>query len=311
MKPAFTFPGQGSQYVGMGKDLFEAYQSARLVFEEASDVLKYDIGKLCFEGPESELLITSNTQPAILTASVACLRVLQEQGIEPSAVAGHSLGEYTALVAAEAVSFADAVKTVWHRGQFMQECTSAGGGMAAILGLDRESVTLACSEASDVGLVMVANFNCPGQIVISGEEAALQKAMKLAVEYGAKRAIPLQVSGPFHSTLMKEAGARLAEVLNSIQIQTPVYPVVANVTGQVIASAGDIKELLVKQVSSSVLWEDSVQRMQEMGINTFIEIGPGKVLTGLGRKIYKEANYFNIENAPSLEIILDKLKEVL
>lgn len=311
MNIAFTFPGQGSQYVGMGKELYDEFLIVRNVFEEASDVLKYDVRKMCFEGPESELTITSNTQPAILTVSVACLRVLQEQGIKPAAVAGHSLGEYSALVAAKALSFADAVMIVRKRGQFMQECAPDKGGMAAVLGLERELVVKACEEAADEGIVMVANYNCPGQIVISGEAAALQKAMRLSSEYGARRVVPLQVSGPFHSLLMTKAGEMLSEALENLKINQPVYPVVANVTGQVIESASEIKELLVEQVSSSVLWEDSVKKMHSMGINTFVELGPGKVLCGLGKKIAKEAVFLNVENNASLENSLDNLKEVL
>lgn len=311
MKLAFTFPGQGSQYVGMGKEMHDNFQAARLVFEEAGDVLGYDLKKMCFEGPEDDLKLTFNTQPALLTVSTACTRVLAENGVSPTAVAGHSLGEYSALVAAEAINFADAVAIVRKRGRFMQECAPEGGGMAAILGLEKDMVVKACLEAAAEGVVEVANFNCPGQVVIAGEEKALARAMALCSEFGAKRAIPLAVSGPFHSSLMSEAGRQLAEELDEIEINNPIYPVISNVTANVVESASEIKNLLVRQVSSSVLWDQGVLNLVSMGIHTFVEVGPGKVLTGLTKKINKESNLFNVENVTSLEITLDKLKEVL
>ncbi|MHB9096044.1 MAG: ACP S-malonyltransferase [Eubacteriales bacterium] len=311
MKQALLFPGQGSQYVGMGKELNGNFTAAQRVFEEGNDILCFDIRKLCFEGPEDELKITSNTQPAILTVSVACWHVLRESGVTPSAVAGHSLGEYSALVAAKAFSFPDALRLVQKRGRLMQESSVRSGGMAAILGLDRELVQKACQEAGVHGVVEVANYNCPGQIVIAGEAKALQKAMDLAREYGAKKAIPLQVSGPFHSSLMAEAGQKLALELDPININDPACPLVSNVTAEIVQTADPIKNLLVKQVSSSVRWDDSVNRLAAMGINTFVETGPGKVLAGLGRKIIRDARFFNVEDKASLENTLDNLKEVL
>lgn len=312
MKLALTFPGQGSQYVGMGKDLYDNFTAAKKVFEEANDVLGFDIKALCFEGPDEELKVTSNTQPAILTVSMAGWMALMEHGFMPTVVAGHSLGEYSALVAAEALSFSDALVLVRKRGTFMQE--SAGeGGMAAILGLERDLISKACHETSALGagVVEVANFNCPGQIVIAGEGGALVKAMDLCKQFGAKRVIELQVSGPFHSSLMLDAGRKLAGVLEGTDLRDPVCPLISNVTADAVHSAADIRNLLVQQVSNSVRWEESIRNIYSMGIETCIEIGPGKVLTGLGKKIVKEIKYLNVEDKSTLEITLDNLKEVL
>lgn len=312
MKLAAIFPGQGSQYIGMGKDLYTNYRLAREVFQEADEVLGFPLSKLIFEGPEEELNKTVNTQPAILTTSIACWRVLaQEEGFIPAAAAGHSLGEFSALVAVGALSFADAVALVRKRGQLMQEAAPLGtAGMAVILGLENEKVVEVCREASSVGIVEPANFNCPGQVVISGLNPALEKAMELAKAAGAKRALPLAVSGPFHSSLMKPAGEGLALELAKITIKDPRVPVMANVTAEYIREKAVIQESLVKQVSSSVRWEESVRAMAASGITSFVEIGPGKVLSGLVKKITKEVLILNVEDKASLEKTLANLKEV-
>lgn len=308
MKLAMIFPGQGSQYVGMGKDLYENFEYVRELFDQSNDILGFDLKKLCFEGPEEDLKLTSHTQPAILTVSTACWMVLKERGIVPAAVAGHSLGEYSALVAAGAVSFADALRLVHKRGTFMQE-SAPPGSMAAILGLAPELVRQACAEAS--GTVEVANYNCPGQIVIAGETSALEKAMELCRGLGAKRTLPLAVSGPFHSSLMAGAGEKLAAELGNINFSQLSCPLIANVTADTVGSAQEVKELLVRQISSSVRWEESVQRLASLGITVYIEVGPGKVLCGLGKKIIKDAKYLNIEDKAGLENILANLKEVI
>lgn len=252
MKTAFVFPGQGAQKVGMVKDLYDSYQVVRELFEEADDSLGFSLTKLCFEGPDEELMKTYNTQPAILTASTACARVLAQEGFTPDIAAGHSLGEYSALVAAGALSFADAVKTVRQRGQFMQDAVPLGeGGMAAILGLDEDKIKEICTAISaQGGTVQAVNFNCPGQIVIAGSTKAVEEAANAMKEAGAKRAVILHVSAPFHSTLMEPAAKRLAEVLDTITINDAKIPVVANVSGQIETKAADIKASLVKQAAS-------------------------------------------------------------
>lgn len=255
MKKAFVFPGQGAQKVGMVKDLYDAYPVVKQLFEEADDALGFSLTKLCFEGPDEELMKTYNTQPAILTASTACCRVLAQEGLTPDIAAGHSLGEYSALVAAGALTFADAVRTVRLRGQFMQEAVPLGeGGMAAILGLAEDKIKDICAQISaQGGTVQAVNFNCPGQIVIAGSTKAVEEAAAAMKEAGAKRAILLHVSAPFHSTLMEPAAKRLAEVLDDITISDAKIPVVANVNGQIETSAADIKANLVKQAASPVL----------------------------------------------------------
>ncbi|MFZ5640159.1 MAG: ACP S-malonyltransferase [Bacillota bacterium] len=312
MRIAFVFPGQGSQYVGMGKELFDRYTEARETYLEANEALGFDLAAVCFTGPEDMLKKTAVTQPAILTTSIAILRVLQAvSGLQPSVSAGHSLGEYAALVAAGALSFNDAVKVVRNRGEFMEEAAPAGsGGMAAILGLEREKVEEVCREAAS-GIVEVANYNCPGQIVIAGEAGALEQAMAMAREKGAKRVVPLAVSGPFHSSLMAPAGEKLAGVLAEINIGDPRIPVIANISGDFVRTAEEIRHSLIKQVSGSVRWEDSVLKMSANGVTHFVEVGPGRVLSGLIKKIVPAEQLYNVEDINSLEKTVDNLKGVI
>jgi [acyl-carrier-protein] S-malonyltransferase len=302
VKIAFVFPGQGSQYVGMGKDLVAKFSYTKKIFDEANAALGFDLQKLCFEGPENELKKTEITQPAILTVSAICLEAMRSFGnIKAEAVAGHSLGEYTALYCAGSLSFKDAVKLVNLRGKFMQTAVPLGEGtMAAILGLDHNIVKDICIKASSKGTVEAANINSPGQIVISGKVAGVAEASKLAKEAGAKRVIELQVSAPFHSSLMKPAADNLAVELNKISIGDANVPVVSNVTADYVTDAASIKELLIRQMTSPVLWEDSIMKMSNDGFDTFIEVGPGKVLTGLIKKISPKAKLYNIGDAVSL-----------
>lgn len=303
-KIAFVFPGQGSQTVGMCKAFYDQYSCAKQVFEEADEALGFSISKMCFEGPEDQLRLTFNTQPAILTASIACAAVLKEHGLKADIAAGHSLGEYSALVSCGAMAFADAVRTVRKRGQFMQEAVPVGeGSMAAVLGLESEKIVEICRavEAECGQAVQAVNFNCPGQVVIAGAVAAVNKAVEALKAAGAKRAVLLPVSAPFHSTLMQPASERLAEVLAPIQIKDITVPVVANVTANEVVSGAAIKELLVKQAAMPVLWETSVRNMVAGGVDTFIEVGPGKVLTGFTKKIAKGLPALNVEDPASLE----------
>lgn len=307
-KIAFIFSGQGAQYVGMGKDIVENYPSSKKIFEKASEALGFDVEEMIFNGDDETLKITENTQPAILTTSIACLQPLLENGIKADVVAGLSLGEYTAHVASGTFSFEDAVRIVKKRGKFMQEAVPIGiGTMAAIIGLEREDVIDCCRKASEIGIVEPANFNCPGQIVISGHTAAVEKAVELAKEKGAKRSVVLAVSAPFHSSLMKPAGEKLRTELEKINLNRMQIPVISNVTGEYIRSEEDIKDLLIRQVSSPVLWEDSVNRMIKDGVNIFVEIGPGKVLSGFVKKINKEVMTLNVENMESLNKTLEIL----
>ena len=307
MKTAFVFPGQGAQKVGMVKDLYENYAVVKELFEEADDALGFSLTKLIFEGPDEDLMQTSNTQPAILTASTACCRVLAQEGVTPDIVAGHSLGEYSALVAAGSLSFADAVRTVRLRGQFMQEAVPLGeGGMAAILGLDDEKIKAICADISaQGGVVQAVNFNCPGQTVIAGAAKAVEAAVEALKAAGAKRAVLLHVSAPFHSSLMEPAAKRLAEVLDSITIHDAAIPVVANVNAKMETAAGEIKEALVKQAASPVLWIDCTHTMQAFGAETFVEVGPGKTICGFNRKIDRKIHSENVEDIPSLQKTLE------
>lgn len=301
MKLAFIFPGQGSQAIGMGKSLYDEFPAAKEVYDLASDALGYDIAKLSFEGPREELDKTFRTQPALLTASVATHRCLGLKGIVPSVVAGHSLGEYSALVAAGVLEFTDAVKLTEKRGTFMQDAVPAGKGlMAAILGLDRDKVDSVCLSVTS-GYVAPANYNCPGQIVIAGEKQAVEEAIKLAKEAGAKRAVPLAVSVPSHSTLMVEASGRLAEELKNVPFHEPAIPIVNNSDAMFLNTTDSIKACLVKQLDSPLLWEDSMRVIIESGVSTFIEAGPGKVLSGLLKRIDSSVTCFNVEDVDSLE----------
>ncbi|MEW6523450.1 MAG: ACP S-malonyltransferase [Bacillota bacterium] len=307
----FVFPGQGAQYVGMGEDLYRTRPVARRVFEEASDTLGYDMARLCFEGPAGELRRTERTQPALLTASVAALRVLEECGISPRVVAGLSLGEYSALVAAEALGFRDAVALVEKRGRYMQEAVPEGvGAMAAVLGLEAAEVEEICRRASARGVVEPANYNCPGQLVISGEVEAVRWCVDLAREAGAKRAVMLEVSAPFHCRLMRPAGVRLGVELEQLVLHEPRLPVVANVSAGLVRTPEQIRKALVAQVSSPVQWEQSVRCMVDEGCSRIVEVGPGKVLSGFVRRIAPEVETLQVEDNSSLNKLLDLVQEV-
>ncbi len=301
-KIAFVFPGQGAQKVGMAKDVYDANPAAAQYFDKADEVLGFNISKLAFEGPEDELKQTANTQPALLTASITLLEALKAHDIQPDYVAGHSLGEYSALVAAGVLSFEDAVAIVRARGQFMEQAVPAGqGAMAAVLGAERTALSELCAAVTADGhAVELANVNCPGQIVISGTREGVEAAGARVKEIGGKRAIPLEVSGPFHSSMMKPAAQLLEERLQGITFEDASVPVVANVTAQAVTSGDEVRKLLVEQVYSPVLWEDSVRYLIEQGVDTFIEIGPGNVLTGLIKKTDKDVRLFNISSLDSL-----------
>ena len=305
---AFIFPGQGSQRVGMGKAFAAAYPEARAAMAEADAALGEDLSGLCFNGPDERLVLTENTQPAILAVSIALCRVLTARGVTPSFVAGHSLGEYSAHVAAGTFSFADALRIVRRRGRYMQEAVPVGqGAMAAILGLDAAKVAQACEEASQGDVVSPANLNAPGQVVIAGAREAVARASERARALGAKRAIPLPVSAPFHCALMKPAEDRLAPELRALAVSDPRMPVVANVDAQLRTDGRAAIEALVRQVSSPVRWEDVMLRLASEGVRKYVEVGPGAVLTGLGRKIVKDATFVSIEEPAGLDAAIAAL----
>jgi [acyl-carrier-protein] S-malonyltransferase len=297
-----VFPGQGSQSVGMGKALCEAHPHLKQVYDEASTVLGYDVAALCFEGPAETLNLTEHTQPALLVSSIAALRALQPTGIKPVAVAGHSLGEYSALVAAGGLSYRDAVGIVQKRGRYMSEAVPAGTGLvAALLGLAADAVKEVCREAASAGVVQAANFNSPGQVVIAGEKAAVERAIEIAKTKGCKKAVPLPVSVPVHTPLMQKAADRLAKDLAAISWSDLLMPLINNAEAKQIVNAADIQPSLVRQLPSSVLWEDSVKAMAAMGVKTFVEVGPGAVLTGLIRRILPDAVTMNVNDPKSLD----------
>ena len=299
---AFLFPGQGSQYAGMGKDLAEKFPAARQVFEEADNALGFELSELCFNGPAEQLQLTENTQPAILTVSVAALRAMESEGFpKPDFVAGHSLGEYSALVAAGALSLADAVRTVRARGRYMQEAVPVGvGAMAAILGADLNVIVAACKEAAEGQVCSPANINSPGQVVIAGDVVAVDRAIELLKARGAKRAVKLKVSAPFHCALMMPAQERLSEDLERISFADPAMPVVTNVDATSVIQGDDARDALIRQVSQPVKWLSSVEFLIGQGVQSFIETGPGKVLSGLMRQIDRSVSCVNIEDEASL-----------
>lgn len=304
-----VFPGQGSQSVGMGQALCEARPELRQVYDEASSILGYDVAALCFDGPADKLNLTEFTQPALLVCSIAALRALQPAGIKPLAVAGHSLGEYSALVAAGGMSYRDAVGIVQKRGRYMAEAVAPGtGSVAALLGLAADVVKDVCREAASAGVVQAANFNSPGQVVIAGEKAAVERAIAIAKTKGCKKAVPLPVSVPVHTPLMQKAADRLAQDLAAVGWSDLQTPLINNAEAKPIVKADAIRTSLVRQLPSSVLWEDSVKAMAAMGVKIFVEVGPGTVLTGLIRRIAPDAVTMNVNDPKSLESTLQSLR---
>jgi [acyl-carrier-protein] S-malonyltransferase len=310
-KIAFLFPGQGSQIVGMGKNLAEQHPEIQEFFTKADETLESPLSKIIFEGPQEELTLTVNAQPALLTTSIAILEFFRKSEVKPDFVAGHSLGEYTALVATGSLTFEEGVYAVRKRGEFMESAVPNGEGtMSAVLGLDRVILSQVTNEITESGFpVQLANLNCPGQIVISGSRKGVELAGEKAKQAGAKRVIPLEVSGPFHSSLLKPAAAQLKVVLDEIEMKNAQIPVIANVTAEPMSDAMVIKEKLIEQLYSPVLWEDSVQKMIDLGVDTFIEIGPGKVLSGLVKKVNRAVKTFSVSDEESANAVMEALKE--
>ena len=309
MKTAFIFPGQGAQTIGMGKDFYDNFDAAKKLFDEADDALGYSIRKMCFDGSEDDLKLTANTQPAILVVSVIVNEILKSEGVTADIAGGHSLGEYSALVAAGTLKFSDAVVLVHKRGQFMQEAVPVGeGSMAAIIGLDDATIVEICAEVSVLGEVQAVNFNCPGQTVIAGRAAGVEAAVDKLKAAGAKKAVILPVSAPFHSTLMAPAAEKLAAELDKVELHDAAFPVAANFTGTLETSAADIKENLVAQADHPVKWIACVNAMKNFGAETFIECGVGKTLCGFNRRIDKTIRSLNVEDMNSLQKTLDALR---
>jgi len=315
VKIALVFPGQGSQKVGMGKDLIKNYEEAKIFLEKANITLKeegVDICKLCFEGPEEELKNTVNAQPSILTISVILFKLLQKFNIRPVVVAGHSLGEYSALVASSSIKFEDAVKLVRKRGEYMQSATPIGiGSMVAIIGLEKDEISKLCKEINNLGIIEIANYNSPTQIVVSGEIKPIEKLSILAKDKGARKIVPLKVSAPCHSSLMKLAKVNFAKYLERVDIQNPQISVICNVNADYVRNKEEVRSALIEQMTYPVRWVETIKKMDSEGVSHFIEVGPGKVLRGLINQILPKANIFNVFDSNSLKQVVENFKEVL
>ena len=313
MKIAFIFSGQGSQYIVMGKELYDNVLVCRNTLDKAKYLLDFDIKELIFNGKKEELDITENTQPAILVISIMAMRALEEKGVKPDVVAGLSLGEYSALIAAKSLTFEDAIPLIRKRGKFMQNAVPIGkGSMIAVIGLSLDKINLAIDKASEFGVVEISNYNTNNQIVIGGERVAVEKAKELCLEMGARRVMELKVSGPFHTSLLENASAKLREELNKIEFNKPEINIISNVTADIIENKEEIKEIFCKQIKSSVRWAESVNKMIDMGVDTFIELGPGRVLSGFIKEIGREKglklNIFNVEDMKSLKKTLEGIE---